>query len=88
MVLLRQGIPILTAGRSGQGCGILDTNYMAAFDFLVMEWTFMVLSKKNLAPEAIERMKRLYLDNFTIPVCRAEPSTTSGWLSNRVICHP
>jgi hypothetical protein len=52
----------------GDGCGILDTDFEAAFDFLVMDWAFLVLKKKNLATEAIERMQRLYLDNFSIPV--------------------
>ena len=28
------------------GCGLLDTDYMAAFDYLVMTWVFQVLRKK------------------------------------------
>ena len=38
---------IFAAGRSKKGCGILDTDYIAAFDFLVMHWVFKVLSKKR-----------------------------------------
>ena len=50
------------------GCGIADTDYEAAFDFLVMDWVFMVLSKKGLSEVVIERIKNLYRDNISIVV--------------------
>ena len=50
------------------GCGIADTDYKAAFDFLVMDWVFMVLSKKGLSEVVIERIKNLYRDNISIVV--------------------
>ena len=46
----------------------LDTDYIAVFDFLIMSWTFKVLMKKGMSPEAINRLKNLYNNNITIPV--------------------
>ena len=36
------------------GCGIADTDYQAAFDYLVMSWVFMVLKKKGLSQAVIK----------------------------------
>ena len=59
---------IFAAGKSKLGCGILDTDYMAAFDFLVMHWVFMVLLKKGLSDQVIARLMNLYRNNITIVV--------------------
>ena len=59
---------IYAAGKSKTGCGILDTDYMAAFDFMVMHWVFMVLSKKGLCEQVINRLRNLYKDNITTVV--------------------
>ena len=56
------------ASKSREGCGILDTDYMAAFDYLVMHWVFKVLSKKGLCDQVISRLQNLYTDNITIVV--------------------
>ena len=48
---------IYAAGKAKSGCGILDTDYMAAFDFLVMLWVFKVLLKKGLSELVISRLK-------------------------------
>ena len=50
------------------GCGIADTDYQAAFDFLVMSWVFLVLKRKGLAEAVISRLKNLYEDNLSIIV--------------------
>ena len=50
------------------GCGIADTDYEAAFDFLVMSSVFLVLEKKGLCEEVINRLKNLYHDNLSIVV--------------------
>ena len=50
------------------GCGIADTDYQAAFDFLVMSWVFQVLKKKGLAEAVIKRLNNLYQDNLSIIV--------------------
>ena len=40
---------IYAAGKPGHtGCGILDTDLIAAFDWLCLEWVYMVLEKKGL----------------------------------------
>ena len=49
-------------------CGIADTDYQAAFDFLVMTWVFLVLEKKGLSEGVINRLKNLYQDNLSIVV--------------------
>ena len=51
-----------------QGCGIADTDYEAAFDFLVMNWVFLVLKKKGVCEEVIKRLQNLYEDNLSIVV--------------------
>ena len=50
------------------GCGILDTDLVAAFDFLCMDWVYMVLEKKGLDKGVINRYKNLYRNNITVVV--------------------
>ena len=58
---------IYAAGKPGhEGCGILDTDLVAAFDFLCMDWVFKVLQQKGLDMEVIKRLKNLYSDSSTI----------------------
>ena len=38
---------ITKAGISKLGCGIVDNDFKAAFDFLVMTWVFDVLKAKG-----------------------------------------
>ena len=39
---------IHAAGKSRSGCGILDTDLIAAFDWMVMTWVKLVLAKKGM----------------------------------------
>ena len=55
---------VLAATKSKVGCGIQDTDYMAAFDYFVMHWVFRVLAKKGLSDKFIARLKNLYNDNI------------------------
>ena len=58
---------IFAAGKPGHtGFGILDTDLVAAFDFLCMDWVFMVLQKKGLDMEVINRLKNLYSSSTNI----------------------
>ena len=41
---------------TSSGCGIADTDYQAAFDFLVMSWVFLVLNKKGFCDGVINRL--------------------------------
>ena len=59
---------ILASSKLKTGCGIIDTDYMAAFDFLVMSWVFQVLEKKGLSIAIIDRLKNLYTDSISIVV--------------------
>ena len=54
---------IQAAGKSKTGCGILDTDLIAAFDWMVMSWVQMVLRKKGMCEEAIRRATNLYSDS-------------------------
>ena len=59
---------IQAARKSRVGCGILDTDLIAAFDWMVMSWVQLVLRKKGMCEEAISRATNLYTDNFSIVV--------------------
>ena len=59
---------IHATGKRKEGCGILDTDYIAAFDWMVMLWVFKVLSKKGLSDLVIRRLNNLYKENISIIV--------------------
>ena len=60
---------IFAASKPGHaGCGILDTDLIAAFDYLCMDWVYMVLDKKGLDRKVISRLRNLYMDSYTITV--------------------
>ena len=42
---------IQAAGSRNQGCGMLDNDYKAAFDYMVLTWVLMVLKAKGLSEE-------------------------------------
>ena len=49
-------------------CGIMDTDFLAGFDWLIMDWVFIVLKKKGVNTKVIDRVKRLYENNSSIVV--------------------
>ena len=60
---------INAAGRPGHpGCGILDTDLIAAFDWMCLDWTYRVLEKKGLDKQVILRLKNLYSNSVSIVV--------------------
>ena len=59
---------IMAAGQGREGVGILDNDYMAAFDFMVLLWVLMVLKAKGMAEEAIKHLTNLYSNHFSIVV--------------------
>ena len=59
---------IFMANKRNQGSGILDNDYMAAFDYMVLTWVFKVLKAKGLNQETINRLKNLYGDHLTVVV--------------------
>ena len=65
---------IHAAGKNKRnGCGILDTDLIAAFDYMCLDWTFMVLEKKGLDRRAIDRLKNLYRENISVIVVNNIP---------------
>ena len=50
------------------GCGILDTDLIAAFDWLCLDWVYKVLYRKGLDSKVISRLKNLYQNNISVVV--------------------
>ena len=46
----------------------LDLDFEAGFDWLYMSWVYLVLSKKGVCDQVVNRIKRLYADSTTIVV--------------------
>ena len=59
---------IMAAGHGREGVGILDNDYEAAFDYMVLLWVLKVLRAKGLAEEALSHLVNLYSNNITIVV--------------------
>ena len=56
------------ANSRNEGAGILDNDYMAAFDFMVLTWIFMVLKAKGLSQLVINSLKNMYANHLTVVV--------------------
>ena len=72
---------IQSINRNKGGAGIMDLDSQRAFDFLIMMWVFKVLIRKGVDMRVINRLKRLYEDNFTrisINNIRGKKSGTGG----------
>ena len=54
--------------RSKKGCGIADTDFVAAFDWLVLSWVWKVLLRLGVDPQVVRRVQGLYQDSITIVV--------------------
>ena len=59
---------ITAAGSGREGVGILDNDYKAAFDYMVLLWVIKVLRAKGLSEEVLNRLLNLYSNNITIVV--------------------
>ena len=59
---------VQAASGSREGMGLLENDYKAAFDFMVMLWVFKVLLAKGVDPVVINRLRNIYKDNITIVV--------------------
>ena len=64
---------IWAAGKRGQGCGILDTDLVAGFDYMSLSWCLLVLQKKGACQELITRLENLYSNNYSIVVVNNIP---------------
>ena len=52
-------LTIVAAGKINKGVGILDNEYLAAFDYMVLLWVLKVLKAKGLCEDAINHIKKL-----------------------------
>ena len=50
------------------GCGLLDLDFMAGFDWLDMSWVYLVLKKKGVCDQVINRLKRIYSNSTSVVV--------------------
>ena len=64
---------MLAAGQRGQGCGILDTDLVAGFDYMTLSWCLKVLERKGASQDFISRLKNLYSNNLSVVVVNNIP---------------
>ena len=56
------------AGKQKNGCGIADTDFIAAFDWMVLSWVWQVLIKLGVDQHVVNKLNNLYEDSITITV--------------------
>ena len=59
---------IFSVSKSKLGCGIADTDFVAAFDWLVLSWVWQVMRKMGVQERVIRRMKSLYADSIAVVI--------------------
>ena len=52
--------------KTKSGCGLLDLDFLAGFDWLDMAWVYLVMDRKGLSENNISRIKNLYADNISV----------------------
>ena len=67
---------VQVASGSKEGMGLLDNDYKAAFDYMVMLWVFKVLLAKGVDPAVIKRLKNIYVNNITTVVINNIPGNS------------
>ena len=64
---------IFSAGKPGHsGCGILDTDLIAAFDWMCLDWVYMVMEKKGIPRQVLLRLQNLYKENIAVVVVNSK----------------
>ena len=53
-------------GKTKSGCGLLDLDFLAGFDWLDMAWVYLVLEVMGVAVNVIERIRNLYADSISV----------------------
>ena len=51
---------VYAASMRREGCGLADNDFEAAFDYLCLDWVKLVLEKKGLAKEVLDRFLNIY----------------------------
>jgi hypothetical protein len=59
---------IHAVSKSKSGCGIADTDFVATFDWLVLNWVWKILRKIGVSEAVVRRVQNLYSDSITIVV--------------------
>ena len=57
---------IFAVSKSRMGCGIADTDFVAAFDWLVLNWVWKVLRKLGVNAKIVKKFQDFYTDSITI----------------------
>ena len=57
---------IQSVSKSKLGCGIADMDFMAAFDWLVLDWVWKVLLKLGVDSRIVHRLQNLYSNSVTV----------------------
>lgn len=53
----------------------MDLDFVAAFDFTVLEWVFKVMRALGVCEDVINRLYNIYSDCITIPVINNIPGS-------------
>ena len=69
---------IYSVSKSKQGCGIVDNDFQAAFDFPCLDWVKDVLRRKGLAEAALDRFSNIYADDITLESFMILPRNMAG----------
>ena len=62
---------IFAASNRNQKCGVLDNDYMAAFDYMVLSWVLQILLAKGLGQQVVNRLQILYSNHHTVVVIKS-----------------
>ena len=57
---------IQQVSKTKAGCGLLDLDFLAGFDWLVMAWVFLVLAKMGISQEVMDRISNIYSDSISV----------------------
>ena len=52
--------------KSKTGCGLLDLDFLAGFDWLDMAWVYLVLAWKGVSENVIKRIRNIYSDSISV----------------------
>ena len=66
---------IQAVSRTKTGCALVDLDFIAAFDYTVLDWVFKVMKAMGVHEEVISRLRNVYSDCNTIPVINNVPGS-------------
>ena len=66
---------INAVSRTKTDCALVDLDFIAAFDYTVLDWVFQVMRAKGVSEDVINRLSNIYSNCITIPVINNVPGT-------------